>query len=150
MATKKKKSLGWETTIKQGSTKDPYLFCFFPRPQWRWICRLVWLSFDEEEEKATTSTALVSFRASQATYVWWALIAQPKIALTDSTQSSNQSSGRSQAKPQAHTSGPWGETKKKQGVGKKKVLPRSWGLEIGCFTISLSLQLYQQRPDSTI
>ena len=32
MATKKKKSLGWETTIKQGSTKDPYRFCFSLAP----------------------------------------------------------------------------------------------------------------------
>ena len=109
MAAKKKKSLGWKSSIKKGQQKTRISFVFSLAPSGGGF--VAW-SFDEEEEKATTSTALVSFRASQATYVWWALIAQPKIALTDSTQSSNQSSGRSQAKPQAHTSGPWGELNK--------------------------------------
>ena len=96
------------------------------------------LSTRKKKKKTTASTALVSFRASQTSYVWRALTAQLKTILTDSTQSSNQSSEWSQANPQAHTSGAWGETK--QGIGKERA-PHSCGLEIGCFTISLSLSL---------
>ena len=122
--------------FKKGQQKTRISFVFFLAPSGGGF--VAW-SFDEEEEKITTSTALVSFPASQASYVWRALTAQLKTTLTDSTQSSNQSSERSQAKPQAHTSDPWGETK--QEIGKKKRLPRSCGLEIGCFTI-LSLYNY--------
>ena len=101
MATKKKKSLGWEIIIKHGSI------------------------------------ALVSFRASQATYVCWDLTAQLKTTLTDSTQSFNQSSGLDSRRTHRALE----EKQNKQGIGKKKKLPRSCGLGIGCFTI-LSLYNY--------
>ena len=139
--------------FKQGSKeeeKNSYIFCFFSSsPQWRWICCLVFRRGRRKKNNNVNSTCMFSNIASQLR------MTSPESPAKDNphrfyTKAPTNLLGNRMLKTQAYTSGPWGETK--QEIGGKKAPSLLWARDclLYYFSLSLSLQLYQQRPDSTI